>query len=80
MSDWLPRKRVDTLAMCRAWVAYITAELRTLWGIPAEEWTALQSLFTAAEAVPVSKTTCDRRQCDADRAFRGCLTKAMSDP
>jgi hypothetical protein len=35
--------------MCRAWIAYITAELRTLWGIPAEEWTALQSLFTAAE-------------------------------
>jgi hypothetical protein len=35
--------------MCRAWIAYITAERRTLWGISAEEWTALQSLFATAE-------------------------------
>jgi hypothetical protein len=35
--------------MCRVWIAYITAELRTLWGIPAEQWTELGNLFTAAE-------------------------------
>jgi hypothetical protein len=35
--------------MCRVWIAYITAGLRTLWGIPAEQWTDLGTLFTAAE-------------------------------
>jgi hypothetical protein len=47
--DWLPASRSGKLAMCRAWIAYITAELRTLWGIPAEQWTELGALFAAAE-------------------------------
>jgi hypothetical protein len=49
-SDWFPHKRVDVLALCRVWLAYITAPLQGLWGIPTEKWTALQSLFTAAES------------------------------
>ncbi|MDR2808821.1 MAG: hypothetical protein LBB43_07450 [Spirochaetaceae bacterium] len=28
--DWLPASRSGKLAMCRAWIAYITAELRRL--------------------------------------------------
>ncbi|MDR2783871.1 MAG: hypothetical protein LBB48_08560, partial [Treponema sp.] len=47
--DWLPASRNGKLAMCRVWIAYITAELRTLWGIPAERWTELGTLFTAAD-------------------------------
>jgi hypothetical protein len=35
--------------MCREWIAYITAAMRALWGIPAEEWAALLNLFVAAE-------------------------------
>jgi hypothetical protein len=29
MTDWMPGKRADQLAMCRNWISYMTAERRT---------------------------------------------------
>jgi hypothetical protein len=48
MTDWLPGKRADQLAMCRNWLGYMTAEKRTSWGIPQDQFTELQTLFGAA--------------------------------
>jgi hypothetical protein len=39
------------LAMCRNWLAYMTAALRAAWGIPEDEFTALETLFSVAEAL-----------------------------
>jgi hypothetical protein len=39
------------LAMCRNWQAYMTAGLRTAWGVPDAEFTELGTLFSAAEAL-----------------------------
>jgi hypothetical protein len=30
-NDWMPGTRT---AMCRNWLAYMTADLRALWGVP----------------------------------------------
>jgi hypothetical protein len=37
--------------MCRNWIAYLTAERRTAWGIPQDQFTELQGLYGAAEAL-----------------------------
>jgi hypothetical protein len=49
--DWMPGPRAKVLAMCRNWLAYMTTEQRTAWGIPDAEFTALTALFQAAEAL-----------------------------
>ncbi|MDR2784044.1 MAG: hypothetical protein LBB48_09455 [Treponema sp.] len=50
-NDWLPGTRVGILAMCRAWLAYMTAQIRLAWGVPDAEFTELGNLFTAAEGI-----------------------------
>jgi hypothetical protein len=37
--------------MCRNWISYMTAERRTAWGIPQDQFTELSSLFENAEAL-----------------------------
>jgi hypothetical protein len=37
--------------MCRNWIAYMTPERRTAWGVPAADFTELGNLFDAAEAL-----------------------------
>jgi hypothetical protein len=37
--------------MCRNWIAAMTAERRDLWGVPDAEFTQLETLFKAAEAL-----------------------------
>jgi hypothetical protein len=37
--------------MCRNWISYMTPELQTAWGGPANQFTELGNLFTAAEAL-----------------------------
>jgi hypothetical protein len=50
-SDWLPGSRTGIQAMCRNWLAYMTAERRTAWEIPQDQFTELQTLFGAAETL-----------------------------
>ena len=50
-TDWLPGPRTEILAMCRKWIAYLIATLRTAWGIPEAEFTELGTLFQAAETL-----------------------------
>jgi hypothetical protein len=49
MSDWLPNPRTEQLAMARNWIAKLTAEKRTAWGIPQDEFIELGTLFAAAQ-------------------------------
>ncbi|MDR2158690.1 MAG: hypothetical protein LBP23_01340 [Treponema sp.] len=51
MSDWMPGLRLEILAMCRNWIGYLTAERRTAWGIPVDQFTELGNLFAAAQAL-----------------------------
>jgi hypothetical protein len=48
-TDWMPSARNPILTMCRNWIAYLTAERRSLWGVPQAEFTLLENLFKAAE-------------------------------
>jgi hypothetical protein len=50
-NDWLSGKRTEILAMCRNWIEYMTEDLRTAWGVPQTEFTALTTLFNAAQAL-----------------------------
>ncbi|MDR2159097.1 MAG: hypothetical protein LBP23_03405, partial [Treponema sp.] len=50
-SDWMPGPRLEILAMCRNWINYLTAERRTAWGIPTDQFTELGTLFAAAQAL-----------------------------
>jgi hypothetical protein len=47
--DWFPHRRMEILVLCRMWIAFLTAARRAAWGISAEEWAALNNLFTTAE-------------------------------
>ena len=49
--DWFPGPRTLILAMCQVWISYLTTERRTAWGIPAQEFTDLGTLFAAAQAL-----------------------------
>jgi hypothetical protein len=51
ITDWFPGKRADVLAMCLNWLHYLTAERRTLWGIPVDRFTELGTLYAAAQAL-----------------------------
>jgi hypothetical protein len=37
--------------MCRKWISYMTAERRTAWGIPQDQFTELQGLCDAADTL-----------------------------
>jgi hypothetical protein len=50
-NDWLPAIRTVILAMCRNWIAYMTADVRTAWDVPADQFTVLGTLFGNAEAL-----------------------------
>ncbi|MHB9292736.1 hypothetical protein Holit_01839 [Hollandina sp. SP2] len=51
-TDWMPGRCSNQIAMCRTWIALMTeTEVRTNWGINLEEYTALKTLFTTAEAL-----------------------------
>jgi hypothetical protein len=50
-NDWLPGPRAEILAMCHNWISYMTAERRTAWGIPQDQFTELQGLCDAADAL-----------------------------
>jgi hypothetical protein len=50
-NDWLPGARTEILAMCRNWLEYMTTARRTAWGVPEAEFTGLENLFAAAEAL-----------------------------
>jgi hypothetical protein len=49
--DWLPGTRQGILDMCRVWLAYLTLERRTAWGIITDDFTALGNLFATAQAL-----------------------------
>jgi hypothetical protein len=49
--DWLPGSRSEILAMCRSWILCLTYQTRTTWGVPEAEFTELETLFSAAEAL-----------------------------
>jgi hypothetical protein len=51
MADWMPTSRAEILNMCRIWIAYMTSERRTAWGVPAADFTELGTLFGAAQAL-----------------------------
>jgi hypothetical protein len=48
-NDWLPSPRSEVLGMCHSWITYMTTERRTVWGVPAAEFTELGLLFAAAQ-------------------------------
>jgi hypothetical protein len=50
-TDWMPGPRAEILGMCAKWMAYMTEERRTAWGVPAAEYTALGNLLGAAQAL-----------------------------
>jgi hypothetical protein len=50
-NDWLPVARTLIIARCRNWIAYMTQGVRTTWGVPADQFTALETLFENAEAL-----------------------------
>ncbi|MFP3091275.1 hypothetical protein LQZ21_13215 [Treponema sp. TIM-1] len=50
-SDWMPGPRTEILAMYHNWISYLTAELRTAWGIPPDQFTELGTLYGNAEAL-----------------------------
>ncbi|MDR1218889.1 MAG: hypothetical protein LBK73_04690 [Treponema sp.] len=50
-NDWLPSSRIFIITMCRNWMAYMTADVRTAWDVPAAQFTALTTLFENAEAL-----------------------------
>jgi hypothetical protein len=50
-NDWLSGERTEILAMCRNWIEYMTEDLRAAWGVPQTEFTALTTLFNAAQTL-----------------------------
>jgi hypothetical protein len=52
MSDWLPSRREDQLAMARNWISIVNAPGTTPpWGIPPAQITELITLFDAAQDI-----------------------------
>jgi hypothetical protein len=51
MSDWMPGKRANQLAMCHTWITTMTAETRTAWGIPQVQFDTLLDLFGTAQGL-----------------------------
>jgi hypothetical protein len=51
-NDWLPSTRALILAMCGNWIARMTGSVRAAWGVPADQFAALQTLFGNAQALP----------------------------
>jgi hypothetical protein len=49
--DWMPGPRAEILSMCQNWISYMTADRRTLWGVPSDEFIELGSLYAAAQAL-----------------------------
>ena len=49
-TSWLPGPRTEILEMCRSWIEYMTADRRTLWGIPQPQYNELLTLFDTAQA------------------------------
>jgi hypothetical protein len=47
----MPAPRVSALNMCRNWIAYMTADTRAVWGVPADQFAALETLFGSADAL-----------------------------
>ena len=56
-TKWFPGSRAEQLNMCRVWIAVMTEEVRTAWGIPAARFTELNALFAAAQAALQTATT-----------------------
>jgi hypothetical protein len=50
-NDWMPPSRDEQLAMCGNWIEYMTPERRTAWGIPEDQFTDLEALYTAARTL-----------------------------
>ncbi|MDR3114173.1 MAG: hypothetical protein LBU25_01475 [Treponema sp.] len=50
-NDWLPSTRALILGMCRNWIAYMTESVRAAWGVPPDEFAALQTLFGNAQGL-----------------------------
>jgi hypothetical protein len=68
--DWLPRSRVDQLAMAQDWVLTLIPATATRWNIPPEEVTKLSDLYNAAttllyEAMSKDQTKTITAQCQA---------------
>jgi hypothetical protein len=50
--NWMPSSRTEILTMCRNWINIMsTAEVRTAWGIPADQFQELGTLYGAAQAL-----------------------------
>jgi hypothetical protein len=59
-TDWYPGRRADQIVLCRNWISVMTAEVRTRRGIPQDQFTALNTLFTAAETLREKAQSSDR--------------------
>ncbi|MDR2185128.1 MAG: hypothetical protein LBO80_05595 [Treponema sp.] len=58
MSDWMPGRRADQLAMCQNWIIVMTAAKRTAWNIPQDQFTDLANHFdTAHELLQRAKSS-----------------------
>jgi hypothetical protein len=59
-TDWMPGRRADQLVMCRNWIGIMTAEVRTAWGIPQDQFLELGTLFGAAQTLLQKAESSDR--------------------
>jgi hypothetical protein len=48
-TDWMPGRRADQLVMARNWIGIMTAETRTKWNIPQDQFLELGTFFGAAQ-------------------------------
>jgi hypothetical protein len=58
--DWFPASRTEQLFMCLVWINVMNAETRTRWGIPADHFQTLGTLYAAAQAILQKAQTGDR--------------------
>jgi hypothetical protein len=70
--DWMPYRREGIIEMADAWLAYITTERATAWGIPAAELTELTAKRGAAQTKLTASTGPDgspRLRVECNTAF-----------
>jgi hypothetical protein len=50
-NDWMPSARTEILAMCRNWIMFLTPDMRTALGIPADQFAELETLYGNAQTL-----------------------------
>jgi hypothetical protein len=79
-SDWVPGTRTAQIAMIRVWLNIMSpADVRTAWGIPLDRFTALGTLFSAAQALLQKAETTERNQVITEQcreAFEALIEEA----